>query len=278
MSMSGRVCLVTGASAGHGKAVARALAELGATVVLGCRDSARAASARSQLIAETRNERIDVLPVDVSSFDSIRRAAARFLAERGKLDVLVNNAGGWTQNRRASADGLELVWATNVVGPHLLTTLLLPALLNSGAARVINVSSVYAGGLDLEDVEYVRRPYSGIHAYEASKQAVRLMTWAWAKRLAGKPVGVNAVCPGFMKTDLARDAPWNFRLLLWLLRPLQSSPERGADTAVWLASTPGAERFTDQFFVKRRVTDCVFREPKAIERLNALCERAVSSH
>ena len=278
MSMSGRVCLVTGASAGHGKAVARALAELGATVVLGCRDSARAASARSQLIAETRNERIDVLPVDVSSFDSIRRAAARFLAERGKLDVLVNNAGGWTQNRRASADGLELVWATNVVGPHLLTTLLLPALLNSGAARVINVSSVYAGGLDLEDVEYIRRPYRGIQAYEASKQAVRMMTWAWAKRLTGKPIGVNAVCPGFMKTELARDAPRSFRLLLWLLRPLQSTPERGADTAVWLASDPEAGRLTDQFFVKRRSTDCVFREPNALERLTALCDQALASH
>jgi NAD(P)-dependent dehydrogenase (short-subunit alcohol dehydrogenase family) len=278
MNMAGRVCLVTGASTGHGKGVARELARLGATVVLGCRDSARAARARSQLIAETRNDRIDVLPVDVSSFDSVRRAAARFLAERGRLDVLVNNAGGWSRDRRLSADGLELVWATNVVGPHLLTTLLLPALLHGGAARVINVSSVYAGGLDLEDVEFIRRPYSGIRAYEASKQAVRMMTWAWAKRLRGKPVGVNAVCPGFMKTELARDAPRSFRVLLWLLRPLQSTPERGADTAVWLASDPEADRLTDQFFVKRRATDCVFREPNAVERLSALCERALASH
>jgi NAD(P)-dependent dehydrogenase (short-subunit alcohol dehydrogenase family) len=278
MSMSGRVCLVTGASAGHGKAVARELAKLGATVVLGCRDNARATRARSQLIAETGNDRIDVLSVDVSSFDSIRRAAARFVAERGRLDVLVNNAGGWSQKRGVSADRLELVWATNVVGPYLLTTLLLPALLDSGAARVINVSSSYARGLNLEDVEYIRRPYSGIQAYEASKQAVRMLTWAWAERLRGKPIGVNAVCPGFMKTELARDAPRNVRLLLWLLRPLQSTPERGADTAVWLASDPEAGRFTNQFFVKRRVTDCVFRDPRALALLTDLCEQALARH
>jgi len=276
--MNGRVCLVTGASSGHGRAVARALAELGATVVLGCRDMARAARTRSQLIADTRNDRIDVLPVDVSSFDSIRRAAARFLAERDRLDVLVNNAGGWSQDRRVSADGLELVWATNVVGPHLLTTLLLPALLSSGTARVINVSSTYARGLDLDDVEYIQRPYNGMQAYEASKQAVRMMTWAWARKLSGKPVGVNAVCPGFMKTELGRDAPRSVRLLLWLLRPLQSAPERGADTAVWLASDPEAGRLTDQFFVKRQATQCIYRDPNAIERLTALCEQALASH
>jgi NAD(P)-dependent dehydrogenase (short-subunit alcohol dehydrogenase family) len=278
MNMTDRVCLITGASAGHGKAVARELARLGATVVLGCRDGARAARARSQLMADTRNDRIDVLPVDVSSFESIRRAAARFLAERGKLDVLVNNAGGWSQDRRMSADGLELVWATNVVGPHLLTMLLLPALLNSGAARVINVSSTYARGLDLDDVEYSRRPYDGMKAYEASKQAVRMMTWAWAKRLSDKPIGVNAVCPGFMKTELGRDAPRSVRLLLWLLRPLQSTPEKGADTAVWLASDPTAGRLTNQFLVKREARECVYRDPAAIERLTALCEQALASH
>jgi len=277
MSMSGRVCLITGASAGHGKAVARALAKLGAVVVLGCRDGTRAARARSQLIADTGNDRIDVLPVDVSSFDSVRGATARFLAEQGKLDVLVNNAGGWSQERRKSADGLELVWATNVVGPYLLTKLLLPALRKSGSARVINVASAYAGGLDLDDVEYTRRPYNGIHAYQASKQAVRMMTWAWAERLRSVPICVNAVCPGFMRTDLGRDASLSFRLLLWTLRPLQATPARGADTAVWLGSDSDAGRFTNQFFVKRRPTPCGFRDLNAIERLTTLCERAVAA-
>jgi NAD(P)-dependent dehydrogenase (short-subunit alcohol dehydrogenase family) len=275
MEMTGRVCLVTGANTGHGKAVAAALAKMGATVVLGCCNSERADAARAQLMAESGNDRISVLLLNLANQRSVRAASDRFRSEHHALDVLVNNAGAWWSDRRVSSNGTELVWATNVLGPVLLTRLLLPALRASGSGRIINVASTRAGGLDLDDVEYRQRPYSGIQAYEASKQAVRMLTWVLADQLRDEPVVANALCPGFMKTELGRSAPKSFRILLMLLRPLQSSPERGADTAVWLATSPEAAKLTNQFFVKRSPVPCKFRDPVACETLWRLCKTTV---
>jgi NAD(P)-dependent dehydrogenase (short-subunit alcohol dehydrogenase family) len=268
MIMSTKLCLVTGANTGHGKAVATALAKMGATVVMGCRNVERAEAARTEVITETGNDRISVLPLDLAKQRSVRDAADRFRSEHHKLDVLVNNAGAWWADRRLSPDGVELVWATNVVGPQLLTQLLLPSLRASGAGRIVNVSSIYAGGLDLDDTEYARRPYSGIQAYQASKQAGRMLTWTLADQLRGEPISVNALSPGFMKTELGRNAPPAFRAFLALLWPIQVSPERGADTAVWLASSPEVAKFTNQLFVKRKPVPCKFRDPAACEKLS----------
>ncbi len=267
MEMEGKTCLVTGANTGHGKAVAAALAKMGATVVMGCRSIERAEAARTQMIADRGNDRIFILPLDVASQRSVREAADRLRSEHSALDVLINNAGAWWADRRLSPDGIELVWATNVVGPLLLTQLLLPSLRASGGGRIVNVSSTWAGGLDLEDVEFTRRPYNGMRAYESSKQAVRMLTWTLAEQLRGEPVVANALCPGFMKTELGRSAPPGFRILLALLRPFQTSAERGADTAVWLATCAEAGSLTNQFFVKRKPVPCKFRDPVACERL-----------
>jgi NAD(P)-dependent dehydrogenase (short-subunit alcohol dehydrogenase family) len=272
MSMNGRVCLVTGANTGHGKAVASALAKEGATVVLGCRSLERANAARAELIAESGNDRISVLLLDLANQRSVRRASGQFLSAHPALHVLVNNAGAWWADRRVSPDGTELVWATNVLGPQLLTQLLLPALRASGSGRIINVSSTRAGGLDLNDVEYQRRPYSGIQAYEASKQAVRMLTWMFADQLRNEPVVANALCPGFMKTELGRSAPKGFQIFLTLLRPLQSSPERGADTAVWLATSSEGAKLTNQFFVRRIPVPCKFRDPATCAKLWHFCK------
>jgi len=274
--MIGKICLITGANSGHGRAVAAALACKGATIVMACRDAGRAQIACDELRRETATDRISILLLDLSSQRSIRNAVDQFLTEHSALDVLVNNAGAWWADRRVSPDGIELVWATNVVGPYLLTKLLLPALHASGAGRIVNVSSSYAGGLDLDDVEFRRRPYSGIKAYQASKQAVRMMTWSLAERLSGSTVVANALCPGFMKTNLGRNASGSFRFMLFLTTPLQTSPERGAQTAVWLASSHDAGVLTNQFFVKRNPTPCAFRDPAARARLESLCEDAIS--
>ena len=273
--MQGKLCLVTGANSGHGRAVASALAKMGAEVVLGCRGVERGQAAREDMVHETGNNRISVLLLDLSNQQSVREAADRFLGEHRPLDVLVNNAGAWWADRRTSPDGIEMVWATNVIGPFLLTRLLLPVLLASGAGKIVNVASSYASGLDLEDVEFLRRPYSGIRAYQASKQAVRMLTWSLADQLAGKPLVANAVCPGFMKTELGRNAPAGFRIFLWFTQPLQSTPERGADTAVWLASSPEAAGISNQFLVKRRPVPCQFRDPDARARLLQQCEAAL---
>jgi NAD(P)-dependent dehydrogenase (short-subunit alcohol dehydrogenase family) len=276
--MTGKLCLVTGASAGHGKAVAAALAKMGATVVLGCRSSERAEAARAQLIAESGNDRISVQPLDLANRRSVRDAADRFRSKHRALDVLVNNGGAWWAGRRLSPDGIELVWATNVVGPLLLTQLLLPTLRASGGGRIVNVSSTRAGGLDLDDVEFARRPYNGVRAYEASKHAVRMVTWMLADQLRGEPVMVNAICPGFMKTELGRSAPIGFRIVLALLRPFQTSPERGADTAVWLASSPEGASLTNQFFVHRKPVPCKFRDPAAHERLSRVLRQVMPAN
>ena len=274
--MNGKICLITGANSGHGRAVAAALACKGATVVMACRDTCHAQIACDELRRATPTDGISILPLDLSSQRSIRRGVDQFLTEHSALDVLVNNAGAWWADRRVSPDGIELVWATNVVGPYVLTKLLLPALHASGAGRIVNVSSIYAGGLDLDDVEFRRRPYSGIKAYQASKQAVRMMTWSLAERLSGSTVVANALCPGFMKTNLGRNASGSFRFMLFLTTPLQTSPERGAQTAVWLASSHDAGVLTNQFFVKRNPTPCAFRDPAARARLESLCEDAIS--
>jgi NAD(P)-dependent dehydrogenase (short-subunit alcohol dehydrogenase family) len=272
MGMEGRVCLVTGANTGHGKAVALGLAKAGAEIVLGCRDAERAERARRDIVAASRNERVVVLLLDLSDSRSIREAAARFTAQRSALDVLVNNAAAWWSDRRVSPQGIELVWATNVLGPHLLTRLLLPSLRASGRGRVVSVSSTYASSLDLEDVEHARRPYRGDKAYEASKQANRMLTWALADRLRGEPVTANALSPGFMTTELGRNAPAGFKVMLWLTRPFQVSPERGADTATWLASSAEVEGVSNEFFVGRRPTPCEFRDGVACDRLWRICD------
>src|SRR5215831_1771853 len=275
--MIGKICLITGVNSGHGRAVAAALASKGATVVMACRDAGRAHIACDELRRETATDRISILHLDLSSQCSIRRAVDQFLTEHSTLDVLVNNAGAWWADRRVSPDGIELVWATNVVGPYLLTKLLLPALYASAAGRIVNVSSSYAGGLDLSDVEFKRRPYSGIKAYQASKQAVRMMAWSLCEKLSGSSVVANALCPGFMKTNLGRNAPGGFRVMLFLTKPLQTSPKRGAETAVWLASSPEAGALTNQFFVNRNPTPCAFRDPAARACLESLCEDAIAN-
>ncbi len=277
MDMTGRTCLVTGANTGHGKAVALALAGTRATVLLGCRDPPRAEQTRVELISVSGNRRVDALPLDLASQRSIREAATTLAAKYPALDVLVNNAAAWWSDRRVSPDGVELVWATNVLGPQLLTHLLLPSLKASGHGRIVNVSSTFASGLDIDDVEWSREPYRGDKAYQASKQANRMLTWAWAKRLADAPVAINAISPGFMKTDLGRNAPRSFRAILLLLRPFQVSAQRGADTAVWLATSQEATAMTNQFVVGRKPVPCEFRDEQAYERLWQIFERRLSA-
>jgi NAD(P)-dependent dehydrogenase (short-subunit alcohol dehydrogenase family) len=273
--LSGRTCLVTGANTGIGKEIARALARMGATVILGCRNEQKGEAARAELAAETGNSRLSVMKVDLSSLASVREFASRVLAAHPKLDVLVNNAGLWTTKRELSADGIELQWATNVLGPHLLTQLLLPALEASGHGRIINLASTAAGGLDLDDVEISRKKYSGVSAYSTTKQANRMLTWALASRLRGKPVTVNAISPGLVNTELNRNAQGVFAVVFTLTKLFARTPQQGADTAIWLAASPQVEGLTDRFWVDRKEQDCKFRDMAACEKLWNICEAQV---
>jgi NAD(P)-dependent dehydrogenase (short-subunit alcohol dehydrogenase family) len=271
--LSGRTCLVTGGSAGIGKAVAQELALLGARVVLACRSTERGEKARREILSKAGPGEVEVMEVDLSRQGSIREFARTFAARHPALDVLVNNAGVWLQRREESAEGIEMTWATNVLGYFLLTELLLPALRRAAPARVVNVASLLAGGLDPRDVEFKTRPYRGRAAYAQSKQANRMFTWALARRLAGTGVTANAMHPGFVNTELFQKAggPLGVAASLWA-RLQAKRPEEGADTAVWLAGSPEVEGRADAFWIDREERSCRFRDPVAEEELWALCE------
>jgi NAD(P)-dependent dehydrogenase (short-subunit alcohol dehydrogenase family) len=195
------------------------------------------------------------------------------------LPQLVNNAGGWTTSYELSSEGLELTWATNVLGPELLTQLLLPALKAAGKARIVNVASTAAGGLDLDDIEFKKRKYSGLSAYSQTKQANRMLSWALAERLEGTGVSVNAMSPGLVRTELNRNAKGLIGMLFSLLVPMMGkTPAQGADTAAWLASSPEIEGVNGKFWEGRKEMICKFRaDHDAIKRLVESCERMTAA-
>ena len=164
-----------------------------------------------------------------------------------------------------------------MLGPHLLTTLLLPALQASGHGRIVTVSTVAAGGLDLDDAQYERRRYSGLGAYRASKQAARMLAWALAGRLSGTAVTVNALNPGYVLTDLTRNAGGLVGVAVMLTRFWAQTALDGADTAIWLAASPEVEGTSGKFWSKRREIQCRFRDPAAIERVWALVEQQAAA-
>jgi NAD(P)-dependent dehydrogenase (short-subunit alcohol dehydrogenase family) len=260
----GRLCLVTGANTGIGFEVARGLARDGFRVVLACRDRAKGEAARSAIASETRNPDVELLVVDLASQKSIRSAAQEFSRKHDALDVLINNAGTTSSKRRESPEGVEITFATNVLGYHLLTFQLLELLQRAPAARVINTASMMAYGLDLDDVNFKRRRYSASAAYAQSKQADRMLTWALARRLADTSVTANALHPGAVNTALLR-----------AMSPGSSgiTPAEGADTAIWLATSPEVAGVSGRLWVRRRETPCEFRGRDNEEALWSLCER-----
>lgn len=270
--MQTQTCLVTGANSGIGKETARALARLGYRVVMACRDPQRGETARQEIAQTTGNSEVELLIVDFALRASIRDFARAFLDSHRQLHVLVNNAGTWSSRRRESPDGIEQTWAVNVLGYFLTTELLLARLRESAPARIVNVASTYAGGLDLDDVEFRRRSYSGTAAYRQSKQADRMLTWALARRLEGSGITANAMHPGGVNTPLMAKGGGLLGMAGSAYAKLSGkSPEEGADTVVWLASSPDVEGRGGQFWIDRRSVPCRFRDPAAEERLWSLC-------
>ena len=268
----GKTCVVTGASAGIGRAAARELARLGARVVLAVRSAERGEATRRAIMSETGSAAVEVALVDVSSQASIRAFARDLGRSHPRVDVLVNNAGIWASRRQLGADGIELTWATNVLGYLLVAEALRPLLEAAGRARVVNVASRMAGGLDLADVQYERRPYVGREAYAQSKQADRMLSWALARRLAGGGVTVNALHPGFVATEIFAKGGGLGGLVASLYSRLRArSPEQGADTVVYLAASPDVEGRTGLFWADRQERRCRFRDEEQEEALLRLC-------
>jgi len=253
-SMTGRTVLVTGGTHGIGLATARALASSGAAVTVVGRDADKTGQVVEALRRDSGNDRVEGMVADLSSQAEVRLLATDFAAAHDRLDVLVNNVGGFWATRHVTADGLEHTFALNHLAPFLLTHLLRPLLEASAPSRVATVSSgaQSIGHIDLDDLQG-ERAYRGQRAYSQSKLANLLFTYELARRLEGTGVTANALHPGVVRTRFGQDDPsFPYRALLPLVRPFLLSPERGADTSVYLASSPEVEGVSGKYFVRKK--------------------------
>ncbi len=255
--LTGKVVLLTGATSGLGLAAARQLARCGATLVLVSRSADRLQTTCAALTAETGNAAISWIEADVGEMDAVRRAAAEFREGHDRLDVLIHNAGVLLRERALTAQGIERTVASQVVGPFLLTELLLDCLKASAPSRVLFMASggMYAAPLEVEELELASATYSGSRQYALAKRAQVSLAALWARKLEGTGVVVHSLHPGWVDTPGLREGlPAFTRVVGRQLR----TPEQGADTLVWLASDDRALESTGRFWHDRR--------PRALHR------------
>jgi NAD(P)-dependent dehydrogenase (short-subunit alcohol dehydrogenase family) len=248
--MTGKVCVVTGATAGIGKEIALALAKMGATVVIVARDTTRAARTVEEISRAAHNASMSWVLADFASLDSVRTGAAEITRRHQALHVLVNNAGVAKKQRTLSVDGFELTFAVNHLAPFLLTRELLPLLRAGAPSRIVTVASAAEarGPIDFDDLQSEKK-YRGFTAYAKTKLMNVMFTYELSARLAGSRVTANCVHPGAVATDMLRQLPW---WLYGLISPFLLTPEQGAAAPVYLASSPEVEGVSGDYFVRER--------------------------
>lgn len=267
--MRGKTCVITGANTGIGKAAAAALAALGATIVMVCRDKARGerslADIRASAAASGNDGSAELRIADLSVQSEVRRIAAEILAAHTRIDVLVNNAGVALKQRELTVDGIERTFAVNYLAYFMLANLLLPGLRAAGGARIINVASEAHRGpaLDFDNLQGERR-YRNLRMYGASKLEDVMFTYALARRLAGTGITVNTLHPGVVATEIWRQVPILNALARWFML----TPEKGAQTTVYLAASPDVGMVTGKYFDK-----CAPRDSIAVSHDVALQEK-----
>lgn len=249
--MRGRVCVVTGATRGIGRATALELATLGAEVVLVARDERRLTAVCDELRRAAGHDRVHAVRADLASLRSVRRAGAEIAERWHGIHVLINNAGVNSRRRAESEDGYELTFAVNHLAPFLLTGLLAAPLERGAPSRVVNVASVFAhfARLALDDLQFERRRYDATRAYNQSKLATVMVTLELAERLAGTGVTANCVFPGLVATDLLREHWWfaaSWLRPLW--RRLLASPRQAASRVVQVATSPALAAVSGRCF------------------------------
>lgn len=251
MSMEGKICIITGANSGIGKATTIDLAKMNATIVMMCRSKERGEEAQKEIIELTGNKKVDLFLCDLSSQESIRKFVSEFKSKYQKLHILINNAGVMLSKRGVSVDGFEMNFAVNHLAPFLLTNLLLDALKNSAPSRIINVSSAAhrMAKMDFDDLQSEKMKYRLMKIYGASKLALMLFSYELSRRLEGTSVTVNTLHPGLVNTNLGQDQSsfsQGFGKLFF------KKPEKGAETSIYLASSQEVEGITGKYFAKKQ--------------------------
>jgi NAD(P)-dependent dehydrogenase (short-subunit alcohol dehydrogenase family) len=273
-----RVVLMTGATSGIGLAAAIALAGRGARLALVGRDPARTEVAARQ-VAAAGGARPELLFADFGSLAAIRRLAADAEARLPRIDVLVNNAGALFTRRKLSADGFEMTWEINHLAPFLLTTLLLDRLRDDAPSRIITTSSVAHKGnqIPFDDLDATAH-YGAMRRYGETKLANILFTRELARRLAGSGVTANCFHPGFVATNFARNNGGLAALAMTLLKPVARTPQKGAETLVWLADAPEVSGISGGYFVDRKQVQpsAAARDDAAARRLWESSERQIA--
>jgi retinol dehydrogenase 14 len=273
--MGGTTVLITGGTSGIGNATAVAMAAMGANVVVVGRNQERGGAAVEEIKAQSHNESVELMLADLSVQAEVRRLAEEFLERYDRLDVLVNNAGLVQSKRTETPDGIETTLAINHLAPFLLTNLLLGCLEQSAPSRVITVSSEAQrwGTMDFEDMQS-RRKYRGFPVYGMTKLANIMFTYELAERLDGTGVMANCLHPGSVGTNFGQNNRGAMALFFRTFKPFMRSPEQGADTLIWLASSPEVDGVSGKYFSDRKEIEAkkVAYDPAARRRLWEISE------
>ncbi len=268
--MTGRICIVTGSNSGIGKQTALALAKMGATIVMVVRNKIRGEKALKEIISQTGNKDVNLMISDLSSMNSIRNFTEEFKKTYSRLDVLINNAGAVFNKRQVTPEGFERTLAVNYLAAFLLTHELLNLLKNSSPSRIINLTSGLAkkGKVDLDDLQSEKN-YAGMQVYTNAKLMLILFTYELAKRLEGTRVTANVVMPGFVATNLGKSSgSLRSAILFKLVRPMQISAKKGAQTSVFLASSEEIRTVSGKCFSKKKITiTCPLSYDEEIQKL-----------
>lgn len=251
--MQGRTVVVTGANSGIGKAIAIQLAKMGGTVVMACRDKEKGEVALTEVKKMGVNPAVHLLILDLASQESVREFVVEFESRFRRLDVLINNAGVVLAKREMSPDGIVKMFAVNYLSPFLLTNLLLPRLVASAPSRIVNITSAlhFRGHLNFKDIQGKKR-YKASNSYAQSKLAMVLFTYELARRLKVAGVTANCVNPGSVSSNLGRSDAGLLGAVMLVASPFLASPEKGAETPVYLASAPELAYVTGKYFVDKK--------------------------
>lgn len=271
MDLANKLCIVTGANSGIGKETVRAFAKLKAYVVMICRNEQRAEEARQEIIADTGHTGIEIMLGDLAVQYDVRKVASQITEKFEEVDVLVNNAGIIADQWEETIDGIEKTLAINHLAPFLLTNLLRGPLERAEAARVVNVSSeIHRMGADAFDIENLQleNNYSPTKAYGVSKLCNIMFTHELAKRWENTSITTNCLHPGVVSTQLAENAGWMMKFIYWIGKPFMRSPQSGAQTTIYLATSDEVQSTSGKYFKDKKE-----RAPAPIAYDNEITEK-----